>query len=37
MCSPAVSTNVKFAMTFDVQVLTLENNVLSLLSMSDEA
>lgn len=37
MCSPAVSTNVKFAMSFDLQTLTLTDGVLSLLSMSDEA
>ena len=36
MCSPAVSANVKFTMAFNSQALTLANDVLSLLSMSDE-
>ena len=37
MCSRAVSSNVEFTMAFNSQVLTLENNVLTLLSMSEEA
>ena len=36
MCSRAVSNHVEFVMAFSSQVLTLENDVLSLLSMSDE-
>ena len=36
MCSRAVSNHVEFVMAFSSQVLTLENNVLTLLSMSDE-
>ena len=36
MCSRALG-NVEFVMAFSSQVLTLENNVLTLLSMSEEA
>ena len=37
MCSRAVSNHVEFVMAFNSQVLTLTNNMLTLLSMSDEA
>ena len=37
MCSRAVSSNVEFVMAFSSQVLSLENNELTLLSMSEEA
>ena len=37
MCSRAVSNLVEFVMAFNSQVLTLENNVLTLLSMREEA
>ena len=36
-CSRAVSSNVEFVMAFSSQVLSLENNVLTLSSMSEEA
>ena len=36
-CSRAVSSNVEFVMAFSSQVLSLENNVLTLPSMSEEA
>ena len=37
MRSRAAGSNVEFVMAFSSQVLTLENDVLTLLSMSDEA
>ena len=37
MCSRAAGSNVEFTMAFSSQVLSLTNNVLSLLSMSEEA
>ena len=36
-CSRAVSSNVEFVMAFSSQALSLENNVLTLSSMSEEA
>ena len=36
MCSRALSHHVEFTMAFSSQVLTLENNVLTLPSMNDE-
>ena len=37
MCSRAVSSNVEFVMAFSSQVLSLTNDMLTLLSMSEEA
>ena len=37
MCSRAAGSNVEFTMAFNSQVLTVENDVLTLSSMSDEA
>ena len=37
MCSRAAGSNVEFVMAFSSQALTVENDVLTLLSMSEEA
>ena len=37
MCSRAASSTVEFVMAFNSQALTLENNVLTLPSMNEEA